>query len=195
MYHFPNGFGVAISPSNASSVAKTTQTDFSCNLSIPTIITSIIEYWGTTLRSHLVVESIGWGLPVWSHEQKQIQYLQQRIRSVFGSGHLSSWWNVVQKSGSYVTICHLFCQNVPFHHVKVSKVSILKRCWTWKNSLPKLRKTSWWLNQPQLKNIERQNGFIFPKVRGGNNKNIWVATTSIEKHRLLPIVQSSTSLS
>ena len=28
---------------------------------------------------------------------------------------------------------------------------------------------SWWLNQPQLKNMS-QNGFIFPKVRGENSK-------------------------
>ena len=31
---------------------------------------------------------------------------------------------------------------------------------------------SWWLNQPQLKNMS-QNGFIFPKLRGENSKNIW----------------------
>ena len=32
--------------------------------------------------------------------------------------------------------------------------------------------SSWWLNQPHLKNMS-QNGFIFPMDQGENKKNIW----------------------
>ena len=47
------------------------------------------------------------------------------------------------------------------------------------NILPptsKEKKTRWWLNQPIWKNLS-QNGFIFPKFRGENSKNVWVATS------------------
>ena len=35
----------------------------------------------------------------------------------------------------------------------------------------------WWLNQPLWEICNRQIGFHFPRDRGENSKNVWVATT------------------
>ena len=126
MWHFAHGFGVAISPSKVSSLAKTTQTDFSCNLSIPTIITSIIEYWGTTfpptwwlrvLEEMLVPimnPNSGWGLQDWSHEQKQFNTCNNAGSWCFWIWSFILILDVVEKSGRYVAICHLFYPKCPF---------------------------------------------------------------------------------